>query len=271
MTISAMFWSAGLGLMTIASNKTQALFLLKYIHYFGAIFIPAFFFHFVCTFLNLELKEKRIIVLNYTIAIILQLSNFTNTLATVAPKFTFRYYTEPRIFYPFYTLWFIFCIIYAHYLLLVNYKNSYGNRKEQIKYQFLATAFGFGGGATTFFYVFNIPIYPWGMYIVFLHAPIMAYAILKYRLMDIRIALTRAGIFAFVYTFVLGLPLFLGYKYHIWMQSTYLAIILASFGPLIYTHLRKQAEDVLLSQQRKYQKTLSQAAAGMVKIKDLKP
>jgi signal transduction histidine kinase len=102
------------------------------------------------------------------------------------------------------------------------------------------------------------------LYLVF-----TAYAILRYRLMDINVVLTRAGIFIVVYSFVLGIPLLIGYKTKAWLPSTALAIFFASFGPYLYNRIKTRAEHLLLKEQYRYQEALRDASRGMIFIKDL--
>jgi signal transduction histidine kinase len=87
--------------------------------------------------------------------------------------------------------------------------------------------------------------------------------------MDIRIAITRAGIFLFVYAFVLGIPFLLALKYNLWFFSLILMAILASGGPFIFLLLRRKAEDILMAEQRRYQQLLTQASEGMVLERNL--
>ncbi|MDP2941058.1 MAG: ATP-binding protein [Candidatus Omnitrophota bacterium] len=97
--------------------------------------------------------------------------------------------------------------------------------------------------------------------------------------MDIRIILTRAGIFLSVYLFVLGTPLALALLGKPWLQELLglnwywgplgLAILLASVGPIIYQKLRKKAEDLLLKEQKQYQEALLKISHTMILIKEL--
>jgi len=153
--------------------------------------------------------------------------------------------------------------------MIKTYRNISSLKKQQIKYQILATIVGFGGGSTAFFYVFDIPIRPVGMYFMVLYNLIMSYAIIRYRLMDINLALTRATIFALVYAIVLGIPFILGRKYGLWKDATWITLILATTGPFIYNYLRQRAENILLKEQRRYQQTLLRASEGMTLIKEL--
>ena len=112
-----------------------------------------------------------------------------------------------------------------------------------------------------------------GNFTIPLYCIVSTYAILKYKVLDIKIAVTRASVFFLVYTFVLGLPIWIGFKLlgkGLWLLPVTCMGILATVGPFIYLFIQKRAEDRLLQEQRRYQATLRQASSGMGKIKDLK-
>lgn len=98
---------------------------------------------------------------------------------------------------------------------------------------------------------------------------IFTYTIVRFRLLDINLALTRAGIFVFVYLFVLGVPFWLGYKYGLWQYAAWLMLVLATAGPFIYQYLNKKAEDIILKEQKQYQKVLRDVSVNMLLIKEL--
>lgn len=101
------------------------------------------------------------------------------------------------------------------------------------------------------------------------HVLMLTYAIIKFRLMDIRIAVTRAGIFLCVYTLVLGVPFWMGIHRGFDISSTIVMGLLSSIGPLLYSKIQKKAESILLAQQRRYQEVLLQASVGMMKEYDI--
>ncbi len=270
-SLSIFFWSLGLGFMISASSVREALFYLKWFHYgLGAIFIPVLYLHFTLILLGKDRERKIILEICYILSFGFLVSNFLNLFATVESKPPFNYYTEPKPIYYLYTISFFIMIGYSLLLTIKEFKNTYGVRKQQIKYHALATMAGFSGGTTTFFYVFDIFIPPFGMYVVFLYNIIMSYAIIKYRLMDIKVAVTRAGIFVAVYSLVLWLPVTLGYKYHFWEQALWLMLVLATAGPSIYLYLQKKAEERILQEEIKIEKILNDLSSGMNDIKDLK-
>ncbi|MBL8014263.1 MAG: GAF domain-containing protein, partial [Candidatus Omnitrophica bacterium] len=100
------------------------------------------------------------------------------------------------------------------------------------------------------------------------------------RLMDVSLALTRTTIFIAVYSFILGAPYVVALNFQVYLRSIFSEnwwlvpmiglTILATAGPFIYLYIQKRAEEQILKDQRRYQATLSQASAGMGRIKDLK-
>jgi len=92
--------------------------------------------------------------------------------------------------------------------------------------------------------------------------------------MDIRVFISRIAAFLISYPFFLGLPFFFAYRmqpilYPIWGMNWWLApagllLFFATLSPLAYGQIRGRMENVLLAEQKRYQKLLLQAAGGMV-------
>jgi signal transduction histidine kinase len=158
-------------------------------------------------------------------------------------------------------------------------KQNIGIKQAQIRYVVLGAFLGFGGGATNYFLWYNIAIPPIGNILVSVGIAVMGYTIIKYRLMDISVAITRTGIFIAVYTLILGLPFavagflrgwlieFFGPQW--WVLPLGLMAALATVGPFIYIFLERRAESRLLREQKRYQDTLKQASFGMTRIRNL--
>jgi signal transduction histidine kinase len=112
-------------------------------------------------------------------------------------------------------------------------------------------------------------IYPWGTSLISFYVLIISYAIVKHHLMDIRLALTKAGIFLSVYVLTLGFPFWVAYKSNSKFLPVSLAVALALIGPAIHRRLQAKAEAVLFAQQKKYQNFLLRAGRGMLREHDL--
>jgi len=187
-------WAFGIGMMSRAYTLKQALWWQTYFLYLGAIFIPVLFLHFVSILTTYHLKKT--ISACYAIAIIFQIFNFSGHFATIRPILNFPYYTAPLAIYTAYVVYFFSLVVCAFYLLCKKLLSSDATGKNQLKYIFTGTLIGFAGGSTTFLTVYDIPIFPYGMYLVFIYVITISYAIAKYNLMDISIVFRRTLIYS---------------------------------------------------------------------------
>ena len=256
---SVALWGLGLFVWSTSLTQQKALFWSRFLNLFS-IFIPIFFYHFVLCFTDCKKKLRGIELLFFYATIFLCFAMaiiFPNSfIPSVGKIMSFEYYPQSGNLYYVFILFFVYLTTKGTMLLFKDLTHAVGLRKNQAKYLLLGVLIGFSGGATTFFPVFGIKIYPFGTYLVSIYVLTVTYAILKHRLLDINIALTRAGIFVFVYALVLGVPFWLGYTTKSWFPATALAVGLATAGPFIYQSLRKRAEDVILKEQKQYQNAL---------------
>mgnify|MGYP001571057207 CR=1 FL=1 len=265
MSMSISVWTLGYCAMISGSfDQTTTLFLDRISH-IGAIFIPLFYLKFVISLLRKTKEYFRINRLSTIVCVLFLPTVFTKYfIADVVAKYYFKYYPIPGVFYTFFSIYFFTVIAYAQCLLFFAIKRTTGFQKNQIVYVFIAAILGFFGGATTFPLVYGLKIPPFGGSLVFIYTLLIAYAIAKYRLMDIRVAFTRAGIFLVVYTVVLGIPFIVLRRTGSGIIATSLAVIFATAGPIIYRFLQRKAEAIVLARQRNYQRILLQAATTMV-------
>ncbi|MFA7114489.1 MAG: histidine kinase N-terminal 7TM domain-containing protein [Candidatus Omnitrophota bacterium] len=235
----------------------------------GAMYIPIFYLHHLLYLLGNFNEKKAIIFFGYLFTFVFLLFGFSPYyVESVSLKFCFEFWPNPGIAYHmFLILWFYF-VAYGVYILLRSFKNTTGAKRNQIKYVLFATVCGWLGGATNFPLWYNIKIFPIGNILVSVYVIITAYAIIKHHLMDIRVALTRTGVFLCVYFIALGLPLFLGYKYGMWKTAAYSSIILSFMGSFVYGYFKRRAENALLKEQIRYQVTLKDFSSKLIFIRD---
>jgi two-component system nitrogen regulation sensor histidine kinase GlnL len=236
----------------------------------GAIFIPVCYLHHLLILFDIYEQKKQIIKYGYLGGLVFLALDFTPLyVKSVSPKLVFKYWPDAGVAYlPFLALWFSY-VLYGVFIIIKQHRNSSGAKKNQITYVLLATFIGWSGGATNFPLWFNIPILPFGNILVSGYMLLLTYAIIRHHLMDINLALTRAGIFIVVYTLVLGIPFWIGSTTKSWFLATSLAVVLATAGPFIYSYLRRQAEEILLREQRRYQQALRELSKTMTRIRNL--
>ena len=88
-------------------------------------------------------------------------------------------------------------------------KTSSGEKRNKIKYFFISSTIGYIGGATNFFPVFGINLYPYGNFLVAIFPIVMTIVILKYHLMDINIIIRKSLIYSLLVTSITWLRHFI--------------------------------------------------------------
>ena len=277
---SVAFWSYCYYLWQVSDNKIEALFWCRNLM-IGAIFIPPTFLHFSIAIIGKFNKYSKQLFFWYMISFVFLFLNFTPLLVKdVSPRLFFPYWPSAGVMFTPFLIQFLGLPIFAHVLMYRSYKRLSGLKRNQIKYIVLGTAIGFIGGSTNYPLWYGVPIPPIGNILVSVYVVLLAYSIARYRLMDINIAITRAGVFILTYSIILGIPFIIAFTckdYLISRFAEYWGIIplisstlLAIVGPFMYIYIQKKAEDKILSEQKHYQTTLRHASLGMGQIKDLK-
>lgn len=199
--ISFLVWSIFYGFWQLAQDAESALFWCRMFS-LGSTLIPPLFFHLTAIILDVEKKQRKVLIFAYVQTIIYLAFNFSPLfIKSVEPVFGFPFWPKPGIIYSFYVVFSFFgLLLYSTYLLFQNYREAVGLRKERIKYASVAYLLPILGGATNFPYWYGIKIPPYGSFFTFLYPVIMGYVISRYRLMDIKIVIGNA--FSYIFSFV---------------------------------------------------------------------
>lgn len=268
---SVFIWAFGYSLMyNTKDSYPQALFWAR-LGYLGVVFIPVFTYHYIITFLDLK-RSPLLIISVYLLGVIFLLVSRTNLFLHSGFTYFWGYYPKAGPLYIYFVLFFALIFIRVVTLLFFALKSKKPTlpavQINRIKY----VLFGFAIATTSLVdYIpnYKIEIYPWAYLSALGWLICMGWASFRYRLMDINVVITRAGIFAVVYSLVVGIPFYIGFRIKSWFIPTISMFFLATLGPLIYTKLRRRAEDRILAQQKKYQNTLIETSKGMTLIKEL--
>lgn len=262
-------WSYSYFFWQISDTADNALFWCKSLTV-GSIFIPITYLHFVFYLVNRKKRIKKIIYVGYPISFFFFGFIFTPLMVkSIEKKMFFPFWPNSGILYGIFLIYFSGYSLYTLVELFINFKKSSSTKQNQLKYILIGSLLGYLGGAANFPLWYDIEMLPIGNILIAVYVALVAYAIVKHHLMDIKVALTRVGIFLFVYTLILGIPFYLGFQTKQWLLPTTTAIVLATIGPLIYRIIQRKAENLLLAQQKNYQRVLYQAASGMVRIHNL--
>ena len=279
--LSVAVWSYAYYFWQVTDNADSALFWSRGLMV-GAIFVSISYFYFIIRLLNKVKEKKKSLIVGYLIFFFFFLTNFTSLFVKgVSPKLGFAFWPEPGIFYhPFLLAW-IFYALYTVYLLFKEYYLSIGIKQNQIRYILVGTIIGYIGGATNYLLWYDIPIPPIGNWTATFYLAIVAYAILKYRLMDIRMAIKRSTIFSGIViiitavyvmaAFLLGL-IFFGSVYTLRTQiitGLIVAILVAvGFRPL-YEWLKRTTDAFLFKGEYKPEDLMADVSDVLSRTLDL--
>ncbi|MCF7908533.1 MAG: GAF domain-containing protein [Candidatus Omnitrophica bacterium] len=269
-------WDFSLFFIGQATNSLVAFDRWRLAHVPGLLIAPLFL-HVIYVFCGIQ--RRKFLVFSYLAALTyIVLDSFNLLSYTTQLIFGAFYYIKPigPQYTAFATLW-LYIIAHSLFVLFRFYRTASGHKKNQALYFLIVMLVGFSGGSTHFITAIafskGIQIYPFGQLGVALYCIVATYAILKYRLMDVRIFVSRAAAFLISYPFFLSIPFIFAYRTQVelhslmganwWLVPAGLIIFFSSLSPIAYSQLKIRMEEKLLADQKRYQKLLLQAASGM--------
>lgn len=277
MNLSLALWSVSYWFWLRSNNQESALLWARSLAFF-ATFIPIFFLHWILILLKINKIKRWLIYPSYLITIILSLFSFTSLYVNrVAKEMFFEFWPKPGpVYHIFIILYVIIFGLGCFYLFKAYFdKNKLGFEKQQVKYILLGIMIGALGGFTNFPLWYGIKIPPYGNILVLAYIIGFAYAMLKYRLMDIRFFIIRTILYTLTVILVGGLfALAVFYLGQNILGSTFWGIIIGSIiislglEPL-FGFLRRLTDQYFFQAKYNYQKTLRELVNSMTQIIDL--
>jgi signal transduction histidine kinase len=239
----------------------------------GIALIALFYYHVIYIFC--DLKSRKFLLFSYIeSAVFIALTVFSNFMFGDKVIFSFNqlYYFRANLLYNFFMFVWSIVVGKSFFELYKYIKKSKGITNIQAKYLFVAMVFGFGGGMNTAPAAWGFNIYPYGQILVCVYGMVATYAMFRYRIMDIRLAISNTVIFIAVYSLVLGVPFWIGFKllgYGTWLLPVIFMGLLASVGPSIYIFLKRQAKDKILLELKRYRTALDNASIVVNRFKSV--
>ncbi len=247
----------------------------------GAILIPIFYLHHVLTLLESVREHRTMLRIGYGLGGAFLLSNFTPYfVADLRPEMAFPFWPKPGLLFHPFLAWFAGYVGYATYLLADAYRRAKGQRRMQYLYLTIGSMIGYAGGATNFPLWYDIQVPPVGTILVAGYTALAAYTMVRYRLMDLSVAMEKALSYLFLLIAVavpmLAIIVEVQKAYFGEANYPFSAILCLLFLLLVaggYT-LKSEAQTAISRTffRRRYDmyETLSQFSKAMVAILDLK-
>lgn len=280
-TISVSLWGLGSIWIALEPDPGRALLAWRLAFAFSVIWIPILFLHFTCVFS--DTPRPRTLILFYSLGFLCVPFILTSPQFFSGVRFSFSsfYYATPGpLLFTFFTVGWLGLTVYSHALLVKAFQRSSDTKRAQIKYFFIATTIGYAGGSLEFLPIFGLDVYPWGHFAIPVYPIIMAYAIVRYRLMDTSIVLEKGlsylTLFSIAAIPAFGVLLWAQHQYFGAISYPFSATMLVIFHFLVlgsYT-IKTRAEETigrkLFKERHETATTLSQFSKALVSILDFR-
>ena len=272
-------WGLGYFGWLRSDNAESALFWSK-ILMAGAIFIPPTAFHHLVKLINVPVP-KGVIGGMYFLSLGLSVANLGPwVVESVEARDIFPFWPVPGILFYIHHLHFAVLALWGLWILKREYQRAEGLRLNQVKYLLIAEIVGWGGGITNYLLWYNIPVRPYGTFLVSVYTGIFAYAMVRYRLLDVDIVIKKSLVYALLLVMLL-LPcyavVFFGQlfafgsiNYAFSLATLLLFILVGFFFPKLRFKTEDALERALFKKRSDYRETLLRSSKDMVSIIDVK-
>ncbi len=192
-------WLLSTHMMYVSGCEKDIIFWDRMV-YVGVVFVPVLMYHFGLIFTRREIKNKFKLLFGYFLSFLFLVLSRTDNFISGLYYYEWGYHTQAGIFHHLFLVFYsayIFLFLFEIYrYLFLKCRDNFGtnNEKENIKsVKFLFVAFIILNlGAYAFLPAYNLNINPIGAYWAEIVAvTIIALAILKYHLFDVRVILTE--------------------------------------------------------------------------------
>ncbi len=270
-------WAFSYWRWLLSDNYTDALFWARMLSV-GSTFIPIFFLHWILLLVGKTKKKKILLCGGYLMTVIFLLFGFSSWFVkTVEPRFGFPFWPIPGVLYHFYVLFsYISLLGYGIYQLFVCYHQARGHLRTQMKYIFLGLAIAAPAGFSNFLLWYNINFPPYLNIFVLSYMGCYAYAMLRYRLMDIRVALGKTAVYLLSFLATIGTSFLLMFANNRLTQPISQNVILPTtiiiailFYQLFFRLFQKLASRYFYYSFYSSQKVLTELGEKLVKILDI--
>lgn len=199
---------------SLSPDAKEAALLWDIYLYTGAAFAPVLFLRF--NLIAVGKKAKFSVIIAYVFAAIFFILNLVPNLRLfyikdVIRRYPFRFIAVPGPLWYLYILYYTLCTSQAFYYLNIGLKNSYGAKRNQIKYLLLSCLIIFIAATMYLFLVFNVKTPPLDNILVACYSIVTAYSIVRHQLMDIEVVIKKTVVFASLLAFVFGVFITVAY------------------------------------------------------------
>lgn len=273
------FWNLNFFVLYSVTDRDLALELTRYFRLGSFFLLPAILHLSVVLYGRPSRIWRAVLVVDYAVTCLLVTVNAFGLFLSDLRQFVFGYYSVGTAWYDLFTASLVFNVTAAFGLLIYVFRSTTDARvRLQLKFWLFGMAVALPVGLTHLLPAYGVPFYPLGNISCAAWAGIVAYAIVRHRLMDIDVVLTKGAAYAIV-SIVLVAPAF---AFALWLQresfgqihydfSVAILLMLLAVGVLFPT-LRLRAESriarSLFAEKHAYRAALVAFSRDIIRILD---
>jgi two-component system NtrC family sensor kinase len=246
----------------------------------GALFLPATLIHLVFVLRNRKWRGWRcIIAINYTVASALTIANILDMFVRELRPFAWGYYSVGTSLYDVFSAIVVANCCVAIVVLVHDYQSSTEPRERvQLKFWLVGAVVAIPLACTNLLPAYGVPLYPLGNLGTVAWAAIVAYAIVRHRLMDVDIVITKGvayaavslGLIAPAFALILWLQRSSFGQIHVDFSFAVLLmlVVVGALFPALRLRAESRIERSLFREKHEYRSALAAFAHSIVRILD---
>jgi len=278
--LAVAIWGYGYWGWQISSSHDVALFFVRLLMV-GAIFLPVTYLWHVLTILDTLQGKQRLLWLSAGTGLLFFLLNWTPYfVADVHPAGGFRFWPQPGPAFHLYLVWFGLCSLYGTWLLLQGARRKSGPERYRFYLLAIGSIIAFGGVLTMFPLWYGINFQPNGVILLTVYTSVVAYTLLRYRLLDLRMALER-GVTGILLVAFVAFPVYpillLGQQWYLGsinigysLVELFVLLLLVFGASSLKTQARTFISKALFKERYDQYKTVLNFSKSLVSILELK-
>jgi len=166
----------------------------------SAIWINQGLMYFNSVFFGMTPRRRKALWFAALLNILFSIFNFTSVMYShVVPRYGLGYWPlSVTGWFVLYLLWWHTELLYAFVDMIRSHRTLEGHKRDQVAYMITAFAIGYIGGITNWPMWFGVHLPPYANILISVYILIVAYAIVKHRLLDMTIIIRRTLIYSII-------------------------------------------------------------------------
>jgi len=273
-SLAIVIWLFGTFMMFLSrADEAEVIFWDRFV-YIGVVFIPVLVYHFGLAYTRK--KNDAFLYLGYVLSVFFLFISRTEYFVNGIFSYKWGIHTKAQIFHHIFLVYFVFYVIVWFFKTFRYYQQLRSPiMRQQTKYVFFGFLLLFAIGPLAYLPAYGIGIYPFSYVSGLLFTIIMSYAIIRHRLMDIKLALRGSSVFVSSLATVLLSAVVIKYSALIYFPGLYwVDLLIFIFGvslfPRIKGHYYKLANKYFFSSLYDGQEVIARLGDGLRSTLELK-